>query len=1027
MDYNSYVHQHEFYELFQEIKNDPADSTKLNELTRWIANIPKNDICFYEPILACFCLYTKCIINNDKSFSANHKILITETMQAFLKKFQIKSTKLFFNFYSAVIVQLYDFSKRQVLTLTEEYTLCLLETMSSLIQCVSEDIILQLYNKESVQQFSKLVFVCCELLKQKTSKAIKHEAIKNILLLGNISSNDYLDDPVLKSKISDIFMFYIPGISNCFSKLIMDKIHLGYSLTMDIINAYSRIIVLVMQDYNKGQKEIFSKNEFQTSSLKKKMWENEKEMNDYLSLTVKSSQWYSKTDINLNICFKRFSILIFHENPQVREMLISMARDITLNCYSTMPLSIATLMEFLILLSDDENPSISNQSRKLISHITEWSEKEENKLHFQDIFEYIKEGFYNAINSLPRKFNGVDDTEKISVLNLLASYANLFYSFKMQDVLQSPEILDKLMQSLLHISQLDTTNVQLLEVYTLKELNGEPDLRTPWIKFHNFKDERVKVKLEVLCKNLISNSYDNFQIIFDSLYNTILYNTDMQKEAIYLLNAFILGLDHPSRGFLKTILDMYTDEELNLQILLNSNKLTPEEIKNNVVKICLLTEGIGKTSLISKEAFKPYLLKCLYSVLEKAGHGNILISTAGLLSLHNIIYACGYKTITELINENFDYFSHQVRRRLVKYEDKSDVLGVLSVVFRYCSKDILLLISNVVEEVLAFQWSQDQSIESYLSVFKLFIISLRRWFNIGTADVPIKSKKQKELEYEHFKVSNIDAIENFSDDIMEGKTAEELYKEDMEKKKLEEKEENNEYPTEPEYKKPEPPVHIKLTTLILKRVLHFLPHKNRAIKLHALDILANGVEILNEWEDELLPIVHQIWSPLVQRFKEDSDPLIMRLSMNLLSVLAKLSKDFIRMRTVKEALPSIMNTLKKLAPESFLKDRRTAYRYSQNYKLQLIVLKSAGPVLALLDVDNKHIGDFMDIVFLYLSVKQPKELQMAAVEFIQTIADYDDEFVRKKIDNWTDVITKENEVNIKKIKLIEEIKGNDKP
>lgn len=62
----------------------------------------------------------------------------------------------------------------------------------------------------------------------------RHEAINNILLLGNVSNQDYLDDPVLKARISDIFLFYIPGISNCFSRLIMDKIHLGYSLTMVI-------------------------------------------------------------------------------------------------------------------------------------------------------------------------------------------------------------------------------------------------------------------------------------------------------------------------------------------------------------------------------------------------------------------------------------------------------------------------------------------------------------------------------------------------------------------------------------------------------------------------------------------------------------------------------------------------------------------------------------------------------------------------------------------------------------------------
>lgn len=102
-----------------------------------------------------------------------------------------------------------------------------------------------------------------------------------------------------------------------------------------------------------------------------------------------------------------------------------------------------------------------------------------------------------------------------------------------------------------------------------------------------------------------------------------------------------------------------------------------------------------------------------------------------------------------------------------------------------------------------------------------------------------------------------------------------------------------------EYKKPQPPEHIKLTVLILQRTLHFLPSKSKETKILSLEILRNGLEVIKDWEDELLPIVHQIWSPLVNRFKEDNDPLIFNLSFQLLITLARLAKDFIRSRTVK--------------------------------------------------------------------------------------------------------------------------------
>lgn len=94
-------------------------------------------------------------------------------------------------------------------------------------------------------------------------------------------------------------------------------------------------------------------------------------------------------------------------------------------------------------------------------------------------------------------------------------------------------------------------------------------------------------------------------------------------------------------------------------------------------------------------------------------------------------------------------------------------------------------------------------------------------------------------------------------------------------------------------------MHVKLAVAIIARSLQFLPSKNQARKLLTLDILLNGLEIVRDWEDELLPLVHQIWSPLVERFKEFENPLILNYSFQLLVTLAKVSKEFIRMRTTK--------------------------------------------------------------------------------------------------------------------------------
>lgn len=100
-------------------------------------------------------------------------------------------------------------------------------------------------------------------------------------------------------------------------------------------------------------------------------------------------------------------------------------------------------------------------------------------------------------------------------------------------------------------------------------------------------------------------------------------------------------------------------------------------------------------------------------------------------------------------------------------------------------------------------------------------------------------------------------------------------------------------------KNPEPPEYVKLTVAVIKRSLNFLPNKEQHRKLLVLDILIFGVKIISDWEDELLPIVHLLWSPFMGRFKEFSDHLVVNKSFDLLTVLATTSTNFIKNRTSK--------------------------------------------------------------------------------------------------------------------------------
>lgn len=94
------------------------------------------------------------------------------------------------------------------------------------------------------------------------------------------------------------------------------------------------------------------------------------------------------------------------------------------------------------------------------------------------------------------------------------------------------------------------------------------------------------------------------------------------------------------------------------------------------------------------------------------------------------------------------------------------------------------------------------------------------------------------------------------------------------------------------------PEYVKMVEEVLKRCLHFLPSKDFTISTLAISTLNEGLTILENWENQLLPIVHQTWHPLVDRFR-DPNPIVVSRAWQLFLTLARISKDFIRARTLK--------------------------------------------------------------------------------------------------------------------------------
>nr|XP_039265003.1 TELO2-interacting protein 1 homolog [Styela clava] len=207
--------------------------------------------------------------------------------------------------------------------------------------------------------------------------------------------------------------------------------------------------------------------------------------------------------------------------------------------------------------------------------------------------------------------------------------------------------------------------------------------------------------------------------------------------------------------------------------------------------------------------------------------------------------------------------------------------------------------------------------------------------------------------------------------------------------------------------KPKIPMEITVVTKVLSRCIHLMAHSNPKVRMKVMEIVECGMSILSTHENELLPMTHKLWNPLVVRFGDGELQVVMK-AFDTLCVIASYSKDFLRKRFCKEILPKLLSVLEIQAKKSVGLSKRpisggvtsitipwhltmtpsqdtVAYMHSVAFKLQQKALKGLGPLLRNIEIDRTDLIKVCQTCLPYLSSKQPHQLQIDAISLFQTL------------------------------------------
>lgn len=575
------------------------------------------------------------------------------------------------------------------------------------------------------------------------------------------------------------------------------------------------------------------------------------------------------------------------------------------------------------------------------------------------LIELSEELFESILIRLPRIIRTGYADEQIAIFRTLLGLTKLLCETnRMKIILTNDTFLDNLVAVLMSAVEsyrsdnlLDVNNI-IYDINVTAPYNHTDTF--PWKDFQNLRDPCVVLIIREICHTL-SNCLSANVLVLEKLLKLLQSNSVDSNEALIIIQFFVGAKLNPDdqanesmhsvimmeilqefrwhlateseehipadrnrtpRGWYKSEVDGlyesavtigYTDSN-PLDSLDHFDRITIKDVKSNIQHMCLIIELVSLYAKRMTHHFNRYLLKTLHRLLENAASMYYTIRMSAVIALHNVTNAYKLESISVLINNNIDYITHAIDMALKKPDQIDVALRILSVLLHHSSSDSIECLEHIVTTLINEMSKVDQSSNIH-AFFQASIYVMTTIQDSSNADPindlvqPIESGAADRKNYLDSWLSILNSTDNIevddyvdtSDEANEEHVdgADTQYGETDEAGETEETDENRVDVPEQE----EIPTLVALTKNMMAHTIAFFASKDQQIKLAALKCLSIGLDIIKDHENELLPMVHQIWAPFVGQCIEDDNPVVLRYCVRLYLKLATYAKDFINSRS----------------------------------------------------------------------------------------------------------------------------------
>ncbi|XP_071968182.1 TELO2-interacting protein 1 homolog isoform X2 [Engystomops pustulosus] len=862
-------------------------------------------------------------------------------------------------------------------TVPEELKLALVLAVQSLLRSSGADMLSVLYKPSMLPEMGFSITLLLRLVELEKSREIRLEALNCLekLLMPNLKPN---------TSLGTLFASFLPGVCTVLTRVICGDPKQGYKVTAGAVRLWAGAVSIVMSDESLSQvpekKPVYPGLSGRVAEL----------------MVHRNKTWVKHSASRLLVHLEKITDRCTADRHwKVRLALVDLAQLLHTRCWSSLSVAAGNLLQILVGHISDDRPEVKARAREVLLDISKEGPTS------RTLGEVLSESLHSLAVTLPRLLSSQDDEGKLQTLALLLGYLQLLGP-RLKLTFHSPAHLQRLSSALLQTLELDLCSIKVVEerlpnpVGTLKQ----KDLVHTGVQqktFRFFRDPQILSSIQGVCRLL--GYYGDFYLLTDHFLGQY---RGQRLSAVIVLNQLVLGaagidiealnggnqtmeaselLDairplleeyiDPSNWHLRTCQD--SDEVVDRLALLRvggPSKPAISDMTANAWKLCLQLEGISCFARALGCNFRALLITALYPLLEKAGDPSLMVSGTAMMALDNVSRACGYKDINQLIERNADYLASEVSVGLRRLRRRhGGAARVLHTMLENCGPSLLPLLYELVQDLLpALDQSQNEGAKILFPVLNSLVTVLGKWFPAPESTVQPKDGASNHLQPK-FKSLAQEMTHFLRDHIRQQRIAKGDISEDEAKDVSPPSVEDN-------YDEKTPlPTHIQITKEVAEKCTHFLAHSDTQLRIQALDTLRLSLIPLHSHEKVLLQLSHKIWPCLVRRLLHD-EPLVLLRAFQMLVSLTASCKDFIQHRVCKEALPAFLTSLRSQALVSC--QAGPVYSHTLGFKLQKALLDGLGTLCVDLAFGDCDLLEVIDSCVLYLSARQPKQLQEAA-------------------------------------------------